>query len=170
MLSLARFATRYQPLIHELIMNATSSTTIQTPIQPFFWFERSALEAATFYTGIFPNSRMDPPAVAGVIQFWLNGMPFLAMDNSPQPFASGIALMVECETQAEIDHYWDRLVEGGGQHDRCGWLRDRFGVAWNIVPRMWAQLVNGPDKDRSARAFQAMLTMTKLDIAALEQA
>ena len=152
-------------------------------ITTFLMFNDRAEEAIRFYVSVFPNSRILglelmeedglPIAKGKVLQgaFELDGVRYFATDGGPDfEFAMGMSLYVHCETQAEIDHFWARLVEGGGEHSVCGWLTDRFGVSWQIVPTLLDDLTFGPDKAKAKRAFDAMLKMKKLDIAELERA
>ena len=151
-------------------------------ITPFLWFNDQAEEAANFYVSIFKNSKITDvsrygeagPAKAGTVMtvdFELDGQPFMAINgpsNDPQrprdDFAQGkIALFVTCETQAELDQLWDKLSEGG-QKLPCGWVADRYGFAWNLVPRGLREVLGGEDEERADRAFRAMLQMSKLDI------
>lgn len=142
-----------------------------------------AEEAARLYTSIFPNSRITtitrfpdlpglPPA-GGVmtVGFELDGRPFVAMNGGPSfSFSQGISISVLCETQEEVDRYWDGLIAGGGEAVACGWLRDRFGVSWQITPRRLMEMISDPDPEKVKKAMGAMVTMTKLDLAALERA
>lgn len=156
-------------------------TTLQK-IVPFLWYAREAEEAARFYTSIFPDSRVDrvtampaesPSGPAGsvkVVDFTLCGQSFTAMSAGPlDPFNHAISLFVLCEDQAEIDRYWEALLRGGTA-EACGWLRDRFGVSWQIAPRALLDMMADPDRERAARAAQAMMKMQKLDLAALRAA
>ncbi|MEO9169668.1 MAG: VOC family protein [Candidatus Baltobacteraceae bacterium] len=150
-------------------------------IVPFLWFEDKAEEAANFYVSIFKNARIDnvsrygdagpgPAGSAMVVEFQLEGQDFMAL-NGGQPNAASpaIALFVNCETQAEVDALWDKLSEGGAKL-QCGWLSDKYGFSWNIVPVGLADLVGGPDPEKAQRAMKAMLQMGKLDIDALRRA
>ncbi len=152
-------------------------------INPFLWYAREAEEAAAFYAGIFPDSRVlsttslpaeSPSGPAGsvkVVEFELLGQPFVAMSAGPlDPFNHAISLVVNCDDQAEIDHYWDGLLAGGGSAEQCGWLRDRYGVCWQIVPAAMAKFMASPDRAAAARAAEAMLKMVKFDIAELQAA
>ncbi|HXI20791.1 MAG TPA: VOC family protein [Gemmatimonadales bacterium] len=148
-----------------------------SPITPFLWFDGRAEEAMQFYTAIFPNSRIlslsragaAGPVISGT--FELAGRPFMALNGGPTyQFTPAISLFVSCRTQAEIDDYWDRLLAGGGEPTRCGWLKDRFGLSWQVVPTVLGRLLGDPDREKAGRAMQAMLQMVKLDIAALERA
>ena len=158
-----------------------------TRIQPCLWFDAQAEDAARCYTGIFPDSTIDlvshygeagreqhrrPPGSVMAVAFTLAGQPFLALNGGPVfQINPAISFMVNCDTQAEIDHYWSRLGEGGDPAaQQCGWLKDRFGVSWQIVPRNWGALMASGDAAASGRAMALMMTMKKLDIAALQRA
>lgn len=150
-------------------------------ITPCLWFDTEAEEAATFYTSIFENSRIlhvarygeegpRPEGLVMTVNFELDGQEFVALNGGPQfTFDEAISFQVSCETQDEVDEFWSRLSEGGVEGP-CGWLKDRYGVSWQIVHSRLIELVNDPDPERSQRAMRAMLGMKKLDIAALEQA
>jgi predicted 3-demethylubiquinone-9 3-methyltransferase (glyoxalase superfamily) len=154
-----------------------------TKISPFLWFDHQAEEAAQYYTSIFPGSRIVDtsrhteagPGEAGsvmVVRFELDGNEFVALNGGPQNFAfnESVSFVVHCSTQEEVDHYWSRLSAGGGEEGPCGWLKDRYGLSWQIVPTRLLELITDPDRERADRAVQAMLKMSKLDIAAIEQA
>ena len=149
---------------------------------PNLWYTDRAEEAARFYASVIPDSRVDrvtvmpgetpagPEGSVVIVEFTLAGRPFVAFSAGPlDPFNHAISLMIECDTQEEIDRLWDALSEGG-QVEQCGWLRDRYGVAWQIAPRALASMVRDPDRAAARRATEAMLGMVKLDIAALERA
>ncbi len=145
-------------------------------IKPCLWFHAEAEEAATFYVSLFPNSkiatvmRSGPGSPAIAVDFVLDGHPFLALNGrQEQGFTDACSFVVPCETQGDIDRYWDALTRGG-EEGQCGWLKDRYGVSWQIVPRAMGALLGGLDPAASGRAMQAMLGMRKLDIAALERA
>ena len=151
-------------------------------ITPFLWFADKAEEAAKFYVSLFPNSRIDsvtampanspsgPPGSVTVVEFTLDGQQFAAMSAGPlDPFNHAISLFVSCENQAEIDKYWDALGKGGS-YEPCGWLKDRYGVSWQIVPRVLMKMHKDKDRERAKRVMETMLKMHKLDIAALERA
>lgn len=151
-------------------------------IVPHLWYASGAEEAAAFYVSIFPGSRIDavtplpadsPSGPAGsvkVVELTLCGQPFMAIDAGPfEPFNHAISFLVECADQAEIDRYWDALSEGG-ELEQCGWLRDRYGLSWQISPAVLGEMLKSPDRTAAARAAQAMLRMKKLDIAELERA
>lgn len=151
-------------------------------IKPFLWFEGQAEEAAKFYTSIFKQSRIGAvsrypegsPGPAGsvmTVEFEIEGQPFVALNGGPEfKFTEAVSFMVECKDQAEIDYYWDKLIAGGGKPVQCGWLKDRFGLSWQIVPRELNELVNDPDPDRARRAMEAMLTMGKIEVEELRRA
>jgi predicted 3-demethylubiquinone-9 3-methyltransferase (glyoxalase superfamily) len=150
-------------------------------ITPFLWFDGQAEEAMQFYVSIFHNSRLvnvvrygaGGPGPEGSVMtgtFELEGQTFMALNGGPHfTFSPAISFFVSCETQQELDELWEKLVEGG-EPQRCGWLRDRYGVSWQIIPSILGELLHGPDAAGSGRAMQAMLGMTKLDIAVLRQA
>jgi predicted 3-demethylubiquinone-9 3-methyltransferase (glyoxalase superfamily) len=155
----------------------------KTKICPFLWYAKEAEEAARFYASIFPDSRVDrvaalqsespsgPPGSVKVVDFTLFGQPFRAMSAGPHDeFNDAISLMVLCDDQAELDRYWNALLEGGGKPQACGWLIDRFGVRWQITPAVLEEMIRDKDPERSKRASDAMLAMVKLDIATLEKA
>ncbi|MGD0742834.1 MAG: VOC family protein [Acidimicrobiales bacterium] len=151
------------------------------PLMPCLWFDGNADAAVDHYLGIFPNSRRlgagdfgpDMPGEEGTtmaVYFELDGTQFLALNGGPNfQLTPAISFVIRCGTQEEIDHYWDRLLEGG-EPMQCGWLTDRFGVTWQVVPDRLAELMGGPDPERAKRVTQAMLQMVKIDIAALEAA
>ena len=145
------------------------------------WFNTEAEEAASFYTGVFKNSRLGRvhrhteagPGAAGsvmLVEFELNGQKFSALNGGPQfAFTEAISIVVPCADQAEIDYYWTNLSEGG-QEVQCGWLKDKYGLSWQIVPARFFEMISDADPQKTARVTQAMFGMTKFDIAALEQA
>lgn len=138
-------------------------------ITPFLWFDNQAEEAVQFYCSIFPNAKIGKLS-AFVSSFELEGLHFTALNGGPHyKFSGAISLYVNCETQAEVDHYWEKLGEGG-EHQQCGWLKDRFGISWQIIPSALPRLLNDPDRTSADRAMQAMMQMQKIDIAGLERA
>ena len=152
-------------------------------IFPFLWYAKEAEQAAKFYASIFPDSRVDrvtamqsetpsgPPGSVKVVDFTLLGQRFQAMTAGPHDeFNDAISMMVLCEDQAELDRYWNALLEGGGKPVACGWLVDRFGVRWQIVPAVFEEMMRDEDPARSRRVTDAMMQMIKFDIAALEKA
>ncbi len=152
-------------------------------IFPFLWYAKEADEAARFYASIFPDSRVDrvttlqsespsgPPGSVKVVDFTLLGRRFQAMTAGPHhEFNDAISMVVLCDDQAELDRYWNALLEGGGRPQACGWLIDRFGLRWQIVPAALDEMMDDRDPARSKRVTDALLNMVKLDIAALEKA
>lgn len=146
-------------------------------ITPFLWYSSEAEEAAAFYAGIFPDSRVVrvtavPSAGATkMVEFVLFGQPFIAMSHERgESFNHSISFLVDCADQAELDRYWSKLVEGGGAYDHCGWLRDRFGVSWQIVPNDLIAMMADPDPEKAGRVAKAMMQMIKFDVAALKAA
>ena len=156
-------------------------------IVPCLWFDHEGEEAATFYTGIFNNSKIVQISRYGtagqethgqkegsvmLVQFELDGQSFTALNGGPIfKFNEAISLQIYVDDQKELDYYWDRLSRGGDPKSQvCGWLKDKYGLSWQVVPRAWEEMANHPDKTKSERAFAAMMDMKKLDIAALEAA
>jgi len=152
-------------------------------ISPCLWFDRRAEEAATFYTSIIPDSRIDkvvhaasdnPSTSRGdvlTVEFTLAGQSYIGLNGGPEfPFTEAISLSIDCDDQAEVDRYWEALTREGGSPGRCGWLKDRFGVSWQVVPRAMNEYLQGSDPEGAARAMEAMLKMTKLDVAKLREA
>lgn len=156
-------------------------------ITPCLWFDAEAEEAVEFYTGIFKNSRIvdvsrygeagrevhgKPPGSVMTVAFELDGQSFTALNGGPAfTFNEAISLQVNCETQDEVDHYWARLSAGGDERaQQCGWLKDRYGVSWQIVPSALIEMLEDPDPAKSGRVMEAMLRMKKIDIAALRRA
>jgi predicted 3-demethylubiquinone-9 3-methyltransferase (glyoxalase superfamily) len=154
-----------------------------TTITPNLWFDGRAEEAAAFYASIFPDSRIEavsrspadnPSTKAGdvlLVTFTLAGQRFVGINGGPQfPFSEAVSFQIDCADQAEVDRYWEALVEGGGEHGQCGWLKDRFGLSWQVVPREMGAYLGGPDPAGAARAMEAMLRMQKLDVEQLREA
>jgi predicted 3-demethylubiquinone-9 3-methyltransferase (glyoxalase superfamily) len=157
------------------------------PIAPCLWFDKQAEDAARFYTGIFKNSKLgkisrygetgqevhgQAPGTVMTVEFELNGQRFTALNGGPQfKFNEAVSFQIMCETQEEIDHYWSRLGQGGDPSAQvCGWLKDKFGLSWQVVPTVLGRMMSDPDKQKAGRAMQALLQMKKLDIAELERA
>lgn len=150
-------------------------------ITTFLWFDDEAEEAMKFYVSIFKNSKVGSvtrygegsPGPAGKVMtatFELDGQTFMALNGGPQfPFTEAISLFVNCETQREVDELWEKLSEGG-EKGQCGWLKDKYGLSWQIVPTALGQLLGDKDPEKAKRVMQAMLQMSKIDIAALERA
>jgi predicted 3-demethylubiquinone-9 3-methyltransferase (glyoxalase superfamily) len=158
--------------------NMTSAKTIT----PCLWFDGRAEEAARFYAGLIPDSRVDsvnpspidtPSGPSGsvlTVEFTLLGRPFLGLNGGPQfPFTEAVSLVLPCDSQDEIDRYWTALCEGG-QPGVCGWLKDRYGLSWQVAPRTVFDMLRGPDQTRAGRVLGAVMTMTKLDFAAIRRA
>jgi predicted 3-demethylubiquinone-9 3-methyltransferase (glyoxalase superfamily) len=158
------------------------STVATTKIVPHLWFAEHAVEAASFYVSLFPDSHVDsvstvpvetpsgPPGSVKVVEFTLAGQPFMALEAGPlDPFNHSVSFLVNCEDQAEVDRLWDALAEGG-EIEQCGWLKDRYGLSWQIVPTVLGELTKDPDRGRAKRVIEAMLQMKKLDIEALRRA
>jgi predicted 3-demethylubiquinone-9 3-methyltransferase (glyoxalase superfamily) len=152
-------------------------------ISPFLWYAKEAEEAARFYCSIFPDSRIvrisslpsespsGPPGSVKVVEFLLFGQKFVAMSAGPlDPFNHAVSFSVDCDSQAELDRYWDGLLQGGGSPEQCGWLKDRYGLSWQIVPTVLADMMGDKDTAKAKRATDAMLKMVKLDIATLKAA
>ena len=156
-------------------------------IAPCLWFDDQAEEAAGFYTGIFKNSKIvtvsrygkvghevhgRPAGTVMTVGFELEGQAFTALNGGPVfKFTEAISFQVSCETQAEVDYYWEKLSQGGDiKAQQCGWLKDRYGVSWQVVPRALVEMITDPDAEKSGRAMDAMLRMKKLDIAELKRA
>lgn len=151
-------------------------------ITTFLWFDQQAEEAAEFYTSLFPNSTITqvqrygegapmPAGTAMVVSFTLDGQEFLALNGGPgHPFTDATSLYVSCQDQAEVDDLWGRLTAGGGAEGPCGWLKDRYGLSWQVIPTDLPRLLSDPDPVRAGRAMQAMLAMKKIDVAALQAA
>jgi len=154
---------------------------VQQNITPFLWFDGQAEEAVNLYVSIFPDSRINnlvrygdagpgPKGTVMTASFTLNGLTFTALNGGPHfKFTPAVSFVVDCETQQDVDRYWEKLSEGG-RTDRCGWLQDKFGLSWQIVPRILPELLKSPDPEKSKRVMQAMMQMEKIDIAKLEEA
>ena len=150
-------------------------------ITPCLWFDTEAEEAASFYTSIFRNSRIvnvshygeagpRPAGMVLTVDFELDGQAFIALNGGPEfKFNEALSLQINCETQDEVDEFWTRLSEGG-EEGPCGWLKDRYGVSWQVTPTVLDELINDPDPERSRRAMEAMLKMGKIDIAEIQRA
>jgi predicted 3-demethylubiquinone-9 3-methyltransferase (glyoxalase superfamily) len=150
-------------------------------ITPFLWFDNRAEEAATFYVGVFPNSKIHkvvrygaagpgPPGSVMTVEFVLDRRSFVALNGGPHfKFTEAISFVVNCQTQEEVDHYWEKLSAGGAEV-QCGWLKDKFGLSWQIVPTVLPELLSDPDPEKSHRVMKAMLAMKRLDIRALSEA
>ena len=150
-------------------------------ITPFLWFDNQAEEAVNFYISLFKNSKVNttkrygdagpgPKGSVMIVSFQLEGQDFIALNGGPSfKFTPALSLYVDCETQDEVDQLWEKL-SAGGRKDRCGWLQDKYGLSWQIIPRALQQLMSDPDPKKSASVMQAMLQMGKIDIEALKRA
>jgi predicted 3-demethylubiquinone-9 3-methyltransferase (glyoxalase superfamily) len=151
-------------------------------VHPFLWFDTQAEEAAGFYVSIFPNSRIvdvarygeggpGPAGTAMTVEFTLDGSPMVALNGGPDHFGfnQGISFVIGCATPDDVDHYWAALTDGG-EEGRCGWLKDRYGLSWQVVPDGLGTVLGDPDPARAQRAMTAMLGMTKLDLPAMRAA
>jgi predicted 3-demethylubiquinone-9 3-methyltransferase (glyoxalase superfamily) len=146
------------------------------------WFDGQAEEAAHYYVSVFKNSRigrvshytegaMQPAGTVLTVEFTVNGHKFVALNGGPQfKFTEAISFQMFCQNQEEIDYYWTKLTEGGGEPGPCGWLKDRYGLSWQVVPERLDDMISDPDTAKSSRTMQALMSMGKLDIAALEKA
>ncbi|WP_395673628.1 VOC family protein [Phenylobacterium sp.] len=151
-------------------------------ITPNLWFDGNAEEAANFYVSIFPNSKVGaifryteagpgPAGAAVTVQWTLDGQEFVGINGGPQfPFTEAVSMEIRCRDQAEVDDYWEKLLAGGGRESQCGWLKDRFGFNWQVVPQRLIDLIGDEDIRVVERVTAAMLKMVKLDVAALEAA
>jgi predicted 3-demethylubiquinone-9 3-methyltransferase (glyoxalase superfamily) len=153
------------------------------PIAPCLWFDKNAEEAVEFYVSVFKNSKVNyvlhftqegpaPDAPVMFVDFTLNGQPFQAINGGPMfTFSEAISFAIECADQAEVDYYWDALTAGGGEPGPCGWLKDRYGVSWQVVPRLLYDLLQSEDLERAGQVMRKMLQMEgKLDVAELQAA
>jgi predicted 3-demethylubiquinone-9 3-methyltransferase (glyoxalase superfamily) len=150
-------------------------------ITPFLWFDNEAEEAANFYTSLFPNSSIlrvarygeAGPGEAGsvmTVDFELNGREFVALNGGPEfTFTEAVSFLVNCESQEEVDEFWEKLSEGG-EKGPCGWLKDRYGLSWQVVPTLLEELIHDPDEEKSQRVMNAMMQMGKIEIEPLKQA
>ena len=156
---------------------------MMSKITPCLWFDGNAEEAARFYTSLLPNSRIDainrsptdyPAGRAGdvlTVEFTLAGQPFMGLNGGPgYPFTQAVSFTIECDDQAEVDRLWEALTTDGGAPVQCGWLKDRFGLSWQITPKALPQLLKNPDCAKAERAMRAMMEMIKIDIDALRRA
>ena len=151
-------------------------------ISPFLWFDDQAEEAVNFYTSIFKNSKISnvtrygevgpgPKDSVMTVAFRLEGQEFMALNGGPHfKFTEAISFVVKCKTQEEVDDLWEKLSEGGGEKIQCGWLKDKYGVSWQIVPTILGEMISDPDPAKSQRVMEAMLKMKKIDIEGLRKA
>jgi predicted 3-demethylubiquinone-9 3-methyltransferase (glyoxalase superfamily) len=155
---------------------------MQQKITPNLWFDTEAEEAADFYTSVFKDSRIvtkthyteGAPREAGMVmtvEWELNGQRFVGINGGPQfTFDEAVSFQINCDDQDEVDYYWEKLIEGGGSEGQCGWLKDKFGLSWQVVPTGMEEVFADPDPERAERAMKAMLQMRKLDVAELRRA
>jgi predicted 3-demethylubiquinone-9 3-methyltransferase (glyoxalase superfamily) len=154
-----------------------------TKITPNLWFDGNAEEAANFYVSLLPDSRIDnvwrspadnPSTPAGavlLVDFTVADQRFTGINGGPQfPFNESVSFVIDCQDQAEVDRLWDALIAGGGFPGQCGWLKDRFGLSWQVIPREMGEMLGDPNPERAARAMEAMLRMTKIDVTAMREA
>ncbi|MEW6027846.1 MAG: VOC family protein [Chloroflexota bacterium] len=145
-------------------------------ITPFLWFDTQAEEAMNFYVSIFKNSKVGgvsrgPDGRAFSVSFQLDGQEFMGLNAGPQyRFSEAVSFFVNCEDQAEVDDLWSELIADGGEESRCGWLKDKYGLSWQIIPRQLGELMGDPDPEKSRRVMEAMLKMNKIVIADLQKA
>lgn len=156
-------------------------------LTPNLWFDKQAEDAAKFYTSVFQNSKIGkvsrygkegfeihhmPEGTAMTMEFWLDGQQFLALNGGPVfKFNEAVSFVINCDDQKEVDYYWSKLTEGGDEKaQQCGWLKDKFGLSWQVVPKQLSELLTNPDKEKAGRVMNAMLQMKKIDIAKLEEA
>ena len=152
-------------------------------ITPCLWFDGQAEEAAQFYTSLFPDSRIvsvdrsaadtpsGPEGMVITVNFTLGGRSFIGLNGGDDfKFSEAISMSIDCADQAEVDRYWDALLADGGEPSVCGWLKDRFGLSWQVIPRQLPEMLRSPDREAAARALEAMLKMVKIDVAELERA
>jgi len=157
-------------------------TAVIEKISPFLWFDHQAEEAANFYVSIFKNSKISKisrypegaPGPAGsvmVVNFQIEGQNFMALNAGPLfKFTEAISFLIACETQEKVDYFWNKLTADGGQESQCGWLKDKFGLSWQVTPTILAELLADKDHKKAQRVMQAMLKMKKIEIAALKRA
>ena len=144
-------------------------------IAPCLWFDGQAEEAANFYTSIFHHSKITSVSrhngAVMMVEFELDGQPFMALNGGPMfKFTEAVSMFVSCADQAEVDERWHRLLEGGGTPQQCGWLKDRYGLSWQIIPTALGELMRDKDREKAGRVMQAMLKMVKIDVDALKRA
>ena len=152
-------------------------------IVPCLWFDGQAEEAAELYVALLPDSRIDkimrspadnpstPTGAVLTVEFTLAGQQFIGLNGGPQfPFTEAVSFTINCEDQAEVDRYWNALIADGGVPSHCGWLKDKFGLSWQIIPKLLPELLTGADRERAGRVMQAMLKMEKIDVEALRNA
>lgn len=145
-------------------------------ITPFLWFDNQAEEAMNFYASVFKNSKIGdiqrtPDGKVMSVTFELEGQEFMALNAGPQfKFNEAVSFFVNCQSQAEVDELWEKLTADGGEESMCGWLKDKYGLSWQIIPSTLGEMLNDPDPEKSQRVMQAMLQMRKIDVEGLKQA
>ncbi len=155
-------------------------------VTPCLWFNSEAEEAARFYVSLFENSKVlgdeeypeggedvtgKPAGSVMTVKFQLEGQEYLALNGGPTfKFNESVSFIVDCKDQAEVDKFWDKIIASGGEESMCGWLKDKFGLSWQIIPKQLNELISDPDKEKSSRVMQAMLKMHKIDVAELQKA
>ena len=171
----------FDPFLRSDILTTNETEDEMNTITPCLWFDTEGEEAARFYTSVFPNSKLveiarygsagpRPEGTVMTVSFELDGQSFIALNGGPEfTFSEAISFSVGCADQSEVDYYWDNLV-AGGEESMCGWLKDKFGLSWQIVPTVLPQLLSDPDREKSQRVMAAMLKMRKIEIDALERA
>ncbi len=150
---------------------------IQQKITPFLWFNDQAEEAATFYTSLFPNSKINDVSRMGeggqvmTVSFDLEGLTFTALNGGPQfAFTEAVSFVVNCASQEEVDRYWNALIANGGEESMCGWLKDRYGLSWQIIPQALMRMLTDEDPQRANAVMQAMLQIRKIEVPVLQEA
>jgi predicted 3-demethylubiquinone-9 3-methyltransferase (glyoxalase superfamily) len=163
-------------------LNPWKEYLVTRPIAPCLWFSSNAEEAVNYYVSVFDDSKVlhvdrfnetgpAPDAPVVFIEFQINGQPFQAINGGDEiPFSWAISFSISCRDQAEVDRYWDRFIADGGEESQCGWLKDKYGVSWQIVPERLMEMQRSKDRDRAGKAMRKMLTMRKLNVAELETA
>jgi predicted 3-demethylubiquinone-9 3-methyltransferase (glyoxalase superfamily) len=153
-----------------------------TGVTTFLWFDNEAADAAEFYVSLFPNSHIKsvshyqkyaqkPAGTVLTVEFQIFGQSFAALNGGPQfPHTEAVSFQIGCDSQDEVDHIWNSLIANGGEESMCGWCKDRFGISWQVIPKILVELLSGGDKANSGKAFAAMMKMHKIDIAELQRA
>jgi predicted 3-demethylubiquinone-9 3-methyltransferase (glyoxalase superfamily) len=151
-------------------------------ISPFLWFDKQAEDAANYYVSIFKDSKIlsishygeagpGPAGAVIVVKFQIEGQEFFALNGGPQfKFDEAISFAIDCQSQEEVDYFWNKLTADGGKESQCGWLKDKFGLSWQVIPRILIELLSDKDKSKAGRVMQAMMQMKKIDIATLQKA
>ena len=162
--------------------NDSTETAPAQKITPMLWFNDNAEQAVNFYTSLFPNSKIlsierygaagpGPEGSVMTASFQIAGQQFVALNGGPHfKFTEAISWVIYCDSQEEVDRYWEKLTADGGEESQCGWLKDKYGMSWQVTPRVLIQLIQDPDKEKANRVFQAMLTMKKIEIPKLLEA